>query len=138
MLSAKNTSAHLENSRLSEKHVLTPQCEQAKSGKSLHNAPNAGSPYFSSQVTRNKEAQLLITLRFILWTNHLLGNDCSKSRFSPGTCLWLVWRLLSPPGISLQTEREQELLRLFSTLHTAGLQDPPSGLCTHFKSIKSV
>lgn len=100
--------------------------------------PSCSSPYFSSQVTRNKEAQLLITLGFTLWTNHLLGNDCSRSRFSPGTCLWPVWRPLSPPGISLQTEGEQELLRLFSTWHAAGLQDTPSWLGTHLKSINSV
>lgn len=75
---------------------------------------------------------------FILRANYLLGNDCSKFQFSPGICLWLVWQLLLLPGISLQTEHEEELLEVSLTWYMVDIQNPPLRFCVHLKSINSV
>lgn len=75
---------------------------------------------------------------FILGTDYLLGNDYSRSRFSPGTCLWLAWQLLSPPGTSLQTEHAEQLIRTDFNLIPSHTQQPPLLFCIHFKPINSV
>lgn len=101
-------------------HLPLMEREQANSWKKMPSEyPAAKITHFLPGVRRNKKSQLLITLRCISGTNYLLGNDYLRSRFSPGTCLWPTWQLLSPPGISLQTEHMEQLLGLTLILFMA-------------------
>lgn len=123
-LSIKNTVPHLRHSKSHEHMSLVSHQEQAnswnKKKKFLQNILLLKLPISCQkwQGVRNLN----------YWSHsdasrgqmtYLLGNDCWRSRFSPGTCLWLAWQLLLPPGTSLQTEHMEQLLGLTLILFVA-------------------
>ena len=136
MFSIQNVSPHLEKFKSHKNMSHLSHCEKANSWTSLQNALLW--KFVLSCQKWQEQSPNHWSHSFILRANYLLGNDCLKFQFSPGICLWLVWQLLSLPGISLQTEHEEELLEVSLTLYMDDIQNPPLLFCIHLKSINSV